>query len=197
EFIHSSTPHPSFWEHFGQSLAALHRHRHHQYGLHFDNYIGSLPQHNAYLEDGLQFFIERRLKAQAGLALYENKISPQLYERINQLAEKLGDLLPPEPPALLHGDLWSGNFMVNHQGQATIIDPATYFGNREAEIAFTQLFGGFDQRFYQAYQAENPLTPGFDERKDIYNLYPLLVHVNLFGSGYLSGVERTLSKYLG
>lgn len=197
EFIQSASPRANFWEDFGASLARLHRHSQAHFGLSFNNYIGPLEQQNDYSEDGIHFFIEKRLKPQAGLALYEHKISQSLYDKFIRLFEKLPKLLPQEPPALLHGDLWSGNFMVNQQGAPALIDPAVYYGYREAELAFTRLFGGFQEEFYQAYHREFPLEPNFQERLDIYNLYPLLVHVNLFGSGYLSGVTRTLNKYLG
>jgi fructosamine-3-kinase len=92
----------------------------------------------------------------------------------------------------LHGDLWSGNFITGNDGEACIIDPAVYYGHREAELAFTQLFGGYDHRFYAAYHEAFPLHPGFEQRKDIYNLYPLLVHVNLFGGSYTGSVEGIL-----
>ena len=104
--------------------------------------------------------------------------------------------MPEEPPALLHGDLWSGNVLVGAQGQPCLIDPAVYYGHREAELAFTELFGGFDSRFYAAYKEAKPLASGYNERKDIYNIYPLMVHVNMFGTSYLSGVERTLKRFL-
>lgn len=103
---------------------------------------------------------------------------------------------PEESPSLLHGDLWSGNVMPGQQGLPTIFDPAVYYGNREMELAFTELFGGFDQDFYAAYHESFPLSPGFTNRADLYNLYPLLVHVNLFGSSYLSGIDRTLRRFL-
>ena len=112
-----------------------------------------------------------------------------------QLYNQLPELLANEPSSLLHGDLWSGNLMTDDKGQPALIDPAVYYGNREVEIAFTRLFGGFDNKFYTTYNAVWPLSSGFEVRKDIYNLYPLLVHVNLFGGGYLSQVESILNRY--
>jgi fructosamine-3-kinase len=197
EFISSSVQKKGFWEDFGASLACLHQHTQPYFGLDFDNYIGSLPQNNQKLEDGLDFFIEKRLKIQSGLALYNEQIDKSFHQKFQALYEKLPDILPKENASLLHGDLWSGNYMVNSEGKPMLIDPAVYYGNREAEIAFTRLFGGFEEAFYTAYQEEYPFEKGFEDRMDIYNLYPLLVHVNLFGSGYLSGVERILKKYLG
>ncbi len=197
EFIASSVVlEKGFWENFGANLARMHQHTAPYFGLDFDNYIGSLPQYNDKCEDGLHFFIEKRLKTQAGLAMYEGKIDKRTYQRFEALYEKLPDILPKEKAALLHGDLWSGNYMADAQGKAILIDPAVYYGNREAELAFTHLFGGFEEDFYRAYQEEYPFVEGFEERKDLYNLYPLLVHVNLFGAGYLSAVERILNKYL-
>ncbi len=195
EYIDSSIESPTFWEDFGQGLARLHRHTYAKFGLDFDNYIGSLTQSNEPMADGIEFFREKRLKAQAGKAMYEERLDPAFYQEILQFAEKLPNLIPQEAPALLHGDLWSGNYMCDPAGAPLIIDPAVYYGYREAELAFTQLFGGFEPRFYQAYQEAFPLEPGYAQRKDIYNLYPLLVHLNIFGSGYLSGIQRIIRKY--
>jgi len=105
------------------------------------------------------------------------------------------DLLPHEPPSLLHGDLWSGNVMAGLSEEPVLVDPAVYFGNREIEIAFTTLFGGFDSLFYEAYQESFPLEKNFEERIDLYNLYPLLVHVNLFGGGYSNSVWTILRRF--
>ena len=187
----------NFWQYFGASMAAVHSQNHTQFGLSFSNYIGSLPQNNSYCEDGIQFFIENRLKVQAGLALYNGAISQALFDKFYRLYDVLPSLLPAGKPALLHGDLWSGNFLVDDQGLATLIDPAVYYGNREAELAFTHLFGGFQPDFYRSYGEVLPLENNFEERIPIYNLYPLMVHVNLFGSGYLAAVERTLTRIVG
>ncbi len=118
-----------------------------------------------------------------------------MLDRFYRLYQQLPAILPNERPALLHGDLWSGNVMVNETGSPALIDPAVYYGYREAELAFTQLFGGFDQRFYDAYNEAFPLTEGFAERVHIYNLYPLLVHLNLFGSGYEGSIEKVLKQF--
>jgi protein-ribulosamine 3-kinase len=195
EFIDSYAQSYDYWEDMGSSLAKIHSHTKATFGLDYDNYIGSLSQCNQQEEDGIKFYAEHRIKAQAGLAFYNNQISHRLLERVNSLCGKLADLLPQEKPALLHGDLWIGNIMTGRNGKATLIDPAVYYGLREAEIAFTRLFGGFDDKFYWAYQDAFPLVPGFSKRADLYNLYPLLVHVNLFGSGYVSGVEKIVNKY--
>ncbi len=195
EYIDSAPAGPDYWEKLGQSLAELHSHTQPRFGLEFDNFIGLLPQQNTLTDNGIRFFIEQRLHPQAGLALYKGLIDKKLYDRFARLYQRLPELLPAERPALLHGDLWSGNVMVNEDGQPTLIDPAVYYGFREAELAFTTLFGGFDERFYAAYHEAFPLEDGFRERIPIYNLYPLLVHVNLFGTGYVSGVERILKAF--
>ncbi len=184
-----------FWEEFGRNLAKLHQNSHSQFGLQYDNYIGRLPQSNKPDVKWNQFFIEQRLTPLVAQGREKGIISRGLLEQFESFYKIMDELIPTEQPALLHGDLWSGNFICGPNGQAWLIDPAVYYGNREMELAFTQLFGGFDQRFYQSYQEAFPLIPGFDDRVEIHNLYPLLVHLNLFGSSYLSGIISTLNKY--
>ncbi|MBC3785485.1 fructosamine kinase family protein [Spirosoma utsteinense] len=195
DYIDPGQPDHRYWETLGQSLAILHSHTQATFGLSFSNYIGSLQQTNTPTTSGIDFFFEHRLLPQAGMALYKGLLTKTTYEALFRLRNRLPDILPHERPALLHGDLWSGNVMVTEQGQPALIDPAVYYGFREADLAHTRLFGGFDQRFYDAYDEAFPLHDGFDERVAIYNLYPLLVHVNLFGSGYVSGVERVLKRF--
>jgi len=195
EYIDPGPATNASWDALGHSLAVLHSHTQPKFGLHFDNYIGSLPQANALTANGFDFFFEQRLLPQAGMALYRELLSKKFYDALFRLRERLPELLPADRPALLHGDLWSGNVMVTETGQPVLIDPAVYYGFREADLAFTKLFGGFDQRFYDAYHEAFPLEDGFNDRVAIYNLYPLLVHVNLFGSGYVSGVERILKQF--
>ncbi|MCS6967273.1 MAG: fructosamine kinase family protein [Cytophagales bacterium] len=196
EYFEPIPPQRNYWEQLGQGLAALHSHRQQMFGLDFNNYIGSLPQNNEWIDDGINFFIEKRLRVQAGLAYYNQLIDEPFLKRLDKLYQKLPDLIPKESASLLHGDLWGGNVIVGHQGEPCLIDPAVYFGFREAEMAQTQLFGGFHQRFYQAYREAMPLESGFQERVPIYNLYPLLVHLNLFGLAYLSAIEQTLKRFI-
>jgi fructosamine-3-kinase len=184
-----------FFENLGKQLAALHRHTHTHFGLEHDNYIGALEQQNNWHQEWISFFIEKRLRPQAGLAYYNNLIDKDFLKRFDTLYQKLSELLPQEQPALLHGDLWSGNVMATGIDVPCLIDPAIYYGNREMEMAFTWLFGGFDAHFYQSYEASFPMEKGFEQRKDIYNLYPLLVHTNLFGKSYLQGVDKTLKYF--
>ena len=195
DYIDPGQPGPTYWETFGQSLAVIHSHTQSTFGLSFPNYIGSLHQTNTPKASGIDFFFDHRLLPQAGMALYKGLLSKTAYDALFRLRDRLPDLIPNERPALLHGDLWPGNVMTTEQGQPALIDPAVYYGFREADLAHTRLFGGFDQRFYDAYDEVFPLHDGFEERVAIYNLYPLLVHVNLFGSGYVSGVERVLKQF--
>lgn len=195
EFIPSAPHQKDYWTQFGQALAQLHSHTDKEFGLDYDNYIGSQPQRNARHANGTDFFIEERLKVQAGKALYNNFISPQLHAKFERLYKVLPELLPRERPALVHGDLWSGNVITNDQGQVALVDPAAHYGQREAELAYTHLFGGFAPEFYAAYDEAFPLEPGFQERIAIYNLYPLLFHVNIFGSSYVSAVEKVLNRF--
>ncbi len=197
EFIENGGQRPDFWKKFGESLAALHSHTQQDFGLSFDNYIGSLEQSNQYSVNGVDFFIERRLRPQVGLAMYNDLISKELYGRFERFYPALKSLIPAERPALIHGDLWSGNFLTNQHGRVSLVDPAPYYGFREAEIAFSYLFGGFDDEFYEAYNEAFPLVPDLNSRIPIYNLYPLLVHVNLFGKSYLPPIERLLKRYVG
>ena len=186
---------PKYWTQLGHQLAHLHAHTQPQFGLDHDNFIGSLVQRNTLTGDGHEFFFEQRLLPQAGQALYNGLLQKSTYDALFRLRNRLPDLLPNDRPALLHGDLWTGNVLITEAGEPAVVDPAVYYGFREAEVAFTHLFGGFDAQFQAAYEEVFPLEPGFAERIPIYNLYPLLVHVNLFGSGYVPGVERVLSRF--
>jgi fructosamine-3-kinase len=197
QFIDSSHRNKDFWIDFGHSLANLHqRHQNDRYGLSYDNYIGRLDQFNDFHDDWISFFIEKRLEVQLKMAYNNGYIDRSYMERFKAFYKKLPGLLPVEPPSLLHGDLWSGNFMTGAEGQPVIIDPAVYYGNREIELSFTQMFGGFDRLFYDSYLEVYPLESGFEHRVEIYNIYPHLVHVNMFGTSYLGGVTNVLRKYI-
>lgn len=195
ELITSAPRKKNYWDLLGKHVALLHQHSSEMFGLDHDNYIGSLSQYNSQNTSWVDFFIHQRLEIQLSLAERHHRINTALRKRFELLYKKLSNLFPDEKPALLHGDLWSGNVLINSSGEPALIDPAVYYGNREAELAYTQLFGGFDQQFYHAYQDVFPLETGFDERSDVYNLYPLMVHVNLFGGAYRQQVERILSRY--
>lgn len=184
----------NYWQKFGCELAELHRNSSPKFGLLHDNYIGSLVQSNIMHDSWPLFFAEQRLLPQAKMAAVQLGNSTML--QIEQLCGKLDTIFPNEPASLLHGDLWSGNYITGNNGQAWIIDPAVYYGNREMDIAMSKLFGGFDPEFYDAYIEDYPMETGWEQRTDICNLYPLLVHVNLFGGGYLGQVKQILSRFV-
>jgi protein-ribulosamine 3-kinase len=196
EFIEHGTPSLKHWQLFGEQLAALHRISAEMYGFPSDNYIGSLPQSNQHGNDWIKFFIAKRLSPQVDLAIKSGKITSNVEGMFFKLYEKLPLLITKEKPALLHGDLWSGNKLVDNMGNPCLIDPAVYSGHREVDIGFTKLFGGFPQAFYDSYNAHFPLENGLEERLRIYNLYPLLVHLNLFGETYLNQVVSILKHFV-
>ncbi len=195
KYIHSAPQQKDFWTNFGRKLAALHRHTHDKFGLDHSNYIGSLPQYNNYCGSWAEFFITQRLEVQLAMGRDSGAIDKNTTSKFNSLFSKMENLFPLEPPALVHGDLWSGNYMVGESGQACIIDPAVYYGHREMDLGMSKLFGGFDREFYNSYNRSFPLEAGWQERLDICKLYPLLVHVNLFGGGYLNSVIQILNRY--
>jgi len=196
EFVEMGRRSLNYWENLGTQLAILHHNTNIYFGLDNDNFIGSLPQFNSFNKSWKDFFIQERINKQIKMALDTGKISSRHVVMFETIYNKLNDIFPAsEKPVLIHGDLWSGNLITNKFGDPCLIDPAVYYGNREIELSFTKLFGGFDARFYQVYQEVFPLELGFDQRVDIYNLYPLMVHVNLFGGHYLSQVESILKAF--
>lgn len=195
EFIESRSRNKDFWAQFGSSLAELHRNTNQRFGFEEDNYIGSLVQSNKQYNRWLDFFVEERLDKQLQLAIVTGRMNTTDDALFRKLYMHLDSLIPIEPPSLLHGDLWNGNFMTGNDGEAWLVDPAIYFGHREMDLAMSKLFGGFEQEFYDSYSSEFPLAPGFDDRVDIHNLYPLMVHVNLFGGSYIQQVRSILKRY--
>lgn len=191
----SSAEANNFWQTLGQGLAALHQHSAEHFGLDHTNYIGSLPQSNRPHTRWSDFFVTERLEPMQALARNKGLLSSDDIRRFEQLQHALDQLIPAEAPALLHGDLWSGNLMTGPQGQPWLIDPAIYYGHREADLAFTRLFGGFAEQFYRAYQQAWPLQEGWQQRVRLFNLYPLLVHLNLFGASYHSQIQDTLRRF--
>lgn len=194
ELIEGSKKKKNYWEIFGAEIARLHRNTNSSYGLAYNNYNGSLIQNNSQNENWITFFIENRLKFQEKIGVDSKRIDSELSELLKRLYSKIPDILIEEQPALLHGDFWSGNFMVAEDGSPVIMDPAVYFGNREVDIAMSMLFGGFDKDFYNSYNKEFPLQKGWEQRVEVYNIYPLLVHVNLFGSSYAQRVKSILKR---
>jgi fructosamine-3-kinase len=194
------TPGPAqrdFDERLGRGLAELHRFGAPGYGWDGDNFIGTLPQTNAAHDSWAEFFWEERLQPQLSRAAAAGLVSARLLRGFEGLAPRLAQLVgPQEPPARLHGDLWGGNLHTDEAGAPCLIDPAAYGGHREMDLAMMRLFGGFDERVFRAYHEAYPLAPGAAERIDLYQLYPLLVHVNLFGGSYVESVERSLARYV-
>jgi fructosamine-3-kinase len=194
-FIESKPKSPEFWDRFAEGLASLHRNRADYFGLDQDNYIGSLHQSNRKHNNWPDFFREERLEKQVKMARDSGKTGVEMVRAFDRFYVKLPELFPEEPPALIHGDLWGGNFMVGEKGEPVIIDPAVYYGHREMDLGMSQLFGGFDNAFYEAYQRYFPLEKGWQQRMDYCNLYPLMVHVNLFGGSYAGSVQAILRKF--
>ncbi len=177
----------------GQQLAQLHRQIQPFFGWHIDNTIGSSNQVNGQYQDWITFWQQQRLGRQLTLAAnngYDGRLQ-RLGEKLCAEIQPLFDGYQPQP-ALVHGDLWRGNIAADEQGNPVIYDPACYFGDRETDLAMTELFGGFSPTFYQAYQAAYPLDPGYATRKALYNLYHILNHLNLFGTGYLHQAEAMI-----
>lgn len=195
EFVDDGRPGNQSAQHFGEQLAALHKNRSKTFGLEEDNYIGRLPQSNNRHNDWINFFIDERMEPQLQMALDSGKFTSSITGAFNAMYRKLEEIFPKDKPSLLHGDLWGGNFFYDTQGTAVIYDPAVYYGHREIELAFTHLFGGFSSAFYDAYNKALPIEPDFEGRKDIYNLYPLLVHTNLFGGSYARQVEGIVKQF--
>lgn len=195
EWIETGTSGKQTQEQLGRGLALIHKSSESAFGLDHDNFIGKLPQSNTKHSSWPDFYFEERLKPQIRMAMERGLLSESDLTLANRIAAKLDSIYPEEPPALLHGDLWGGNFMVEKSGRPVLIDPAVYYGHREMDIAFTQLFGGFSRTFYQAYNEAYPLESGFEDRKDLSNLYPILVHTNLFGGHYAQQARTILQKY--
>ncbi len=181
----------------GRNLAQMHRYTVDQYGWHRDNTIGSTPQWNNQTDDWIQFWREQRLGFQLTLAA-ANGYRGRLQQLGEQLLADVDAFFTGYTPnaSLLHGDLWSGNYGFSSDGTPLIYDPAVYYGDRETDLAMTELFGGFNTRFYQAYEEVYPLDTGYPQRKTLYNLYHVLNHLNLFGGGYLSQAESMLGRLL-
>jgi fructosamine-3-kinase len=196
EWIESRPSVSGFDEELGRSLAALHRSGAPGFGFEADNFIGRLPQSNRAHTSWEEFYAQERIRPQLHLARRSGAFSAALAARLESLLSKLPELCgPPEPPARLHGDLWGGNLMVDGEGRPCLIDPAVYGGHREMDLAMMQLFGGFSSRVFDAYREAAPLAPGYEERVPLCQLYPMLVHVNLFGGGYAGSVERIVGHY--
>ncbi len=186
EYLERGTPVADFDERLGRGLALLHQATAPQFGFANDNYCGATTQPNPWTDDWVTFYAEHRLRHQLHLASKTRGVANADFAAFDRLLLRLDDLLAtdPEPPALIHGDLWSGNQHVTRNGLPSILDPAAYYAHREAELGMMQLFGGFSPRVWAAYDEAYPLQPGWRERLPLYELYHVINHYNLFGGGY-------------
>lgn len=202
EFINSSGRAKTFFKDFGIKFSEMHKYSSPAFGFYEDNYIGANPQENIPVKDEeqewIKFFFNKRILYQYKLAEKNGYSTSELREGIFKLENKIEEILSgsEESPSLLHGDLWSGNYMVDENGNACLIDPAVYYGHREADLGMTKLFGGFNSEFYNAYNENFPLPDGFGYRENIYKLYHVLNHLNLFGGGYYSQAISLIYYYV-
>ena len=195
EWIEEGNRKDEFWKTFGQQLAALHQISTEEFGLKEDNYMGSVPQINRQEKNWVLFFRANRLEPLVKLCVNKNLLQPKHQEQFEILYQRLLQIFDNEKPALIHGDLWSGNYMCDKKGMPVLIDPAVYFGHRSVDLAMTTLFGDFHKSFYQAYHHYFPLPENYREQWNACNLYPLLIHLYLFGKSYLSKIEQTLDQF--
>ena len=198
KYIESGKKRADYWEELGRNLAAMHDAptQDKTFGFFQDNYVGARPQINTTCDSWISFFRDNRLAPQFKAA--DSYFSSSDREANTKLLDHLEDfLIEPENPSLVHGDLWNGNVMCGPDGKAMLIDPACYIGHAEVDLAMTELFGGFSPAFYEAYREARPLQPGYENRRDLYNLYQLLNHLNLFGPSYLGPVQSIVAEYVG
>lgn len=191
QYISNGELNAGFWESFADNLAKLHQVTQTDFGLDHDNYIGSLPQKNNFSKSASEFYISNRLEPQFNTAS-ENGFQ---FKKLASFYKTISKIIPNEAPSLIHGDLWSGNYMVSKKSQAVLIDPAVAFAPREMDIAMMELFGGFSEELIINYNSIFPLEKGWEDRVSLWQLYYLLVHLNLFGSSYLPKVKSIINKY--
>ena len=195
EYVPSKRPNKEDFSRLGQQLAQLHKHSSESFGLESPNYIGRLKQQNNQTDSWIDFYSEYRLGIQFQLALNNGLLKASEIPTIASVKSYLESICHSIKPSLLHGDLWSGNYLIATDGTPYLIDPSVYYGHSEIDIAMSKLFGGFDASFYEAYHGEFPITEHFQTRIEIYQLYYLLVHLNMFGSSYYTSVKQILNKH--
>ena len=191
EYIDSVAPSQNFDEQFAEGLINLHKTSADHFGFHEDNYIGKLPQYNNHKATASDFYIDQRLIPQIKMAKdlgYDLPADDVFFKNVE-------DAIPDEPSSLIHGDLWAGNYMTDENGDPVLIDPATCYAHREMDLAMMKLFGGYSSRIFEIYNENYRLETQWQSRIKLYQLYYLLVHLNLFGAGYLSSVENIIRQY--
>lgn len=196
EYLSAVSAEKSGWENLGRQLAAMHRVTQDKFGLDHENFIGSLAQSNTYRATWAEFYVTERLEPQIRMAVNQQLLEASDLKVFRKLLGRVGMICPEEPPALTHGDLWSGNFLITENQIPVLIDPAVSYAHREMDLAMSKLFGGFNSVFYEAYATAYPLQQGLEERIPFYQLYYLLVHLNLFGTGYLERVRAVAKRFL-
>ena len=184
-----------FWQIYGQQLAVVHLQQNPRFGFETDNYIGSNPQENTWMENGWEFYRDLRIKNQIKWSNDRSLLDTKDIHKLENFMVQLPELIPEQPASLIHGDLWSGNLISDNGGKPALIDPAVYYGWAEADLAMTDLFGRYPEEFFKAYAEINPLEKGYRSRFPLYNLYHLLNHLNLFGRGYLSQIQTILKRF--
>ena len=195
QWLEKGTATETAMRNFGAQLAEMHRRPQPYFGWQTDNFIGRLTQANSPAANWAAFYAQQRILPLVKTLVDSGRWGKQEMQQADSFCRKLPDLMPEEPPALLHGDLWGGNYMITSQGVPAIFDPAVYGGHREMDLGMTKLFGGFDPGFYEGYQATYPLQPGWEQRLPITQLYPLLVHAVLFGGHYIAAAENILRRF--
>lgn len=198
EYVEQKFKAKNFSEIFGRQLAQMHKFSSDKFGFYEDNFCGSTPQKNLpKCENWIEFYLENRLKFQFILAEKNGYVNSEFRNEFFAIEKNIYKILEGSEniPSLLHGDLWSGNYISDENGNPCLIDPAVYYGNREADLAMTKLFGGFDSNFYSAYNEEFPLAENWKYRENIYKLYHVLNHLNLFGMGYFSQSITLMKSY--
>jgi protein-ribulosamine 3-kinase len=196
EWINYGDPDEDFWKKFGARLAALHQTRSDRFGLQEDNYMGSVPQANGMTNNWVEFFIDQRLQPLVDRCLEKKLLENRHRNDFENLYQRLPAIFESGTrPALLHGDLWSGNFICDENAGPVLIDPAVYYGHPSVDLAMTTLFGGFRAAFYESYHYYAPFPANYKEQWEVCNLYPLLIHLYLFGSSYRSRITETLFSF--
>lgn len=195
EWIGQGPPSNDYWKKVGSGLAIMHNTQGLEFGFYDDNYIGPIVQKNDHHEEWATFYAEQRLIPLARQCFDQEKLTQLDLDQLDRLCSRLNDHFPKEDPSLVHGDLWSANLICDDKGAPVLIDPAVYYGHREMDLGMTALFGRFPEPFYDAYHEQYPLEKGWRERMPLTQLWPLMVHLFLFGGGYRSSVKSILKQY--